>query len=285
MKLKDFILVIKPGIVVGNTAAALGAFLAGSRGAIVVPALYGVVLGTAGVIAGSCVVNNYLDRDIDAKMTRTARRPSVTGALPADILKIYACVLYVIGFGCLAWLTSVPTLIIGLAGAFLYTVVYDYIKRRSSWGTWVGAIPGATPPLAGFVAANIHLDQAAWLLFATMFAWQLPHFHAIGVWRRDQYRAASVPVLVATKGLSRTVWEMRIAGMAFTVLCFLLARWAGFGFMFGTAMVVLGLYWLVPMFSPHWRRDTTTLARTVFKRSLHVLLGLCFFLAMSHVLL
>lgn len=285
MKLKDFILVAKPGIVVGNALAVLGGFLFGCPNGVSGAALFGVVFGSLLVIAASCVVNNYLDRDIDRLMQRTAKRPSVTGVIPYRTARYYAAVLYVLGFGLLLWLTNVSTAAIGFSGAVLYTLVYYAAKRRTYWGTFVGAFPGATPPLAGYVAATDELNQAAVLLFIIMFAWQMPHFYAIGIFRAEDYKRARVPVLPIAKGLSRTVWEMRIYGLAFIVSCYLLARWEQAGFMFGLAMIILGAYWLQPMFSPNWRHDQGAIARLVFKRSLHVLFGLCFFLAMSHVLL
>ncbi len=285
MRLKDFILVAKPGIVVGNTLAVLGGFLYGSPDGVVFSRLAGVVFGSLLLIAASCVVNNYLDRDIDRHMHRTAKRPSVTGVIPYKTAMYYVAAMYVFGFGLVFWLTHALTVAVGFAAAVLYTLVYYVAKRRTHWGTFVGAFPGATPPLAGYVAATGELNQAALLLFAIMFAWQMPHFYAIGIFRAEDYKRAKVPVLPAVKGLSRTVWEMRIYGLAFIMSCYLLARWEQAGFMFGLAMITLGLYWLHPMFSPNWRRDTEAIARTVFKRSLHVLFGLCFFLAMSHVLL
>lgn len=285
MKLKDFILVAKPGIVVGNAFAVLGGFLYGSINGVNGLALVGVVFGSLLVIAASCVVNNYLDRDIDRLMHRTAKRPSVTGIIPYRTAMYYAATMYVSGFGLLLWLTNLSTAAIGLLGALTYTLVYYAAKRRTYWGTFVGAFPGATPPLAGYMAAANHFDQAALLLFFIMFAWQMPHFYAIGIFRAEDYKRAGVPVLPVAKGLGRTVWEMRLYGLAFVVLCYLLARWHQAGFMFGLAMVILGAYWLLPMFSPNWRRDQVGTARIVFKRSLHVLFGLCFFLAMSHVLL
>ncbi len=285
MHLKDFILVAKPGIVVGNVLAVVGGFLFASVEGVDLPGLSGAVFGTLLVIAASCVVNNYQDRDIDRNMTRTAKRPSVTGVIPYQTAMVYAVIMYVLGFALLLWQTNAATALIGLCGAVCYTVVYGYAKRRTHWGTFVGAFPGATPPLAGYVAATGQLDQAAALLFIIMFMWQMPHFYAVSIFRLEDYKRAKIPVLPAVKGLSRTVWEMRLYALVFLLACFLLARWEQAGFMFGLALSALSLYWLQPMFSPNWRRDSEKIARTVFKRSLYVLLGLCFFLSLSHVLL
>lgn len=285
MKLKDFILVAKPGIVVGNALAVLGGYIYGSSDGVRWAGLFGAVVGSLLVIAASCVVNNYLDRDIDRKMTRTRKRPSVSGVIPYRTAMYYAAALYVLGFGLLLWLTNWQTVGVGLLGAILYTIVYYMAKRRTHWGTFVGAIPGATPPLAGYLAATGQFDMMAVMVYVVMFAWQMPHFYSIGIFRSEDYKRAEVPVLPLVKGLSRTVWEMRVYGLVFLASCFWLARWGEAGFMFGLAMVGLSAYWLQPMFSPSWRRQTEATARLVFKRSLHVLFGLCFFLAMSHVLL
>ncbi|QQS69776.1 protoheme IX farnesyltransferase [Candidatus Saccharibacteria bacterium] len=285
MKVKDFVFVAKPGIVFGNVFAGVGGFMVGSPDAVGWSSLFGLAAGMTAIIAASCVVNNYLDADIDARMKRTAKRPSVTGAIPLQIGRIYAAVLYVLGFGLLFGLTNLKTALIGLFGAVMYTVVYGYAKRRTPWATLIGAFPGATPPLAGYVAATGRFEEAAWLLFIIMFAWQMPHFHAIAIRRFEDYKAADIPVMPGVHGLARTVWEMRLFGLAFITACYLLARWGHAGFMFGLATVAVGMYWLQPMFSPHWRRDREDIAKVVFKRSLLVLLVLNTFMTLSHVLL
>jgi protoheme IX farnesyltransferase len=285
VRARDFLLVTKPGIVVGNVAAAVGAFFVGSSDTIHWTALLGLMVGTICVIAASCVVNNYLDRDIDAAMSRTKNRPSVTGALPLSVARWYAAGLYVVGFGLLFWLTNGLTALIGAFGAVLYTIVYGYEKRHTPYATLIGAFPGATPPLAGYVAAAGHLDYTAFLVFAMMFTWQMPHFYAISIFRQRDYEAAHVPVMPSVHGLARTVWEMRLYALIFVVLGYLLAHSGHTGFMFGVAIVAVGAYWIWPMFSPNWRSDSTKIARLVFHRSLLVLLIFSFFMAMTHVLL
>lgn len=285
MKIKDFIVLTKPGIVVGNAFATIGGFFVGSAESVAWRAGAAVLVGSALIIAGSCVVNNYLDRSIDTHMKRTRKRPSVTGAVPVRIGAGYATGLLLVGAALLVWGTNVSTVLLGTAGSVLYILAYGYAKRHTHWGTFVGAFPGAIPPVAGYVAATGRFDQAALLLFVAMFAWQMPHFYAIGIYRQHEYEAAGIPVLPAVKGLSRTVWEMRFYGLAFVVACYLLAHWGHTGFMFGVATVTAGLYWLVPMFSPQWRLHTEDLGRKIFKRSLLVLLTFCFFMSMSHVLL
>lgn len=285
MKTKDFLVVAKPGIVGGNVAAAVGAFLVGSPDEVRWSALIGLALGATCIIAASCVINNYMDRDIDRAMTRTRKRPSVTGVLPLSVAKPYVAFLYALGFSLLVLLTNTPTVVVGIFGSLMYTMVYGWAKRRTVYGTFVGAFSGAAPPLAGYLAAVGQFDIAAWLIFIIMFAWQMPHFYAISIFRLEDYKVANIPVMPAVRGLARTVWEMRVYAVVFIVSCYLLARSGGAGFMFGVATVSTGLFWLWPMFSPNWRSQTESLARQIYKRSLLVLAVLCSFMALSHVLL
>lgn len=285
MTAKDFLTLAKPGIVVGNSLAAIGGYCVGASGEVQLTELLGVGLGTVCIIAASCVINNYLDRGIDAKMQRTQRRPSVTGSISLQVASVYAAVLMLAGIVLLALLTNVATMLIGLAGSVLYTIVYGYAKRKTHFATIIGAFPGATPPLAGYIAATNQFDLGAWLVFAAMFCWQMPHFYAISIRRLEQYRAAGIPVLPDARGLSRTVWEMRLFGLAFPALCYSIAHYGYAGFLFGATMILISLWWLAPMFSPNWRTATTTIAKTVFKRSLIVLLVFCLSMMLSHVLI
>lgn len=285
MAVKDFLTVVKPGIVFGNAFAAVGGFFVGSPDEVRLSSLLGLTVGTVCVIAGSCVINNYLDRSLDARMRRTRKRPSVTGSIPVRMAMLYAGVLLAAGLLILLWKTNPLTAGIGALGALLYTIIYGYSKRKTHHGTFVGAFPGATPPLAGYVAATNQLDLGAWLVFAAMFAWQMPHFYAISIRRLEDYRAAGLPVLPAVKGLSRTVWEMRLYGLLFPLLCYWLAHEGYAGFLFGATMILISLYWLLPMFSPNWRSETIATAKEVFKRSLVVLLVFCIAMTLSHVLI
>lgn len=285
MTAKDFLYVSKPGIVFGNAFAAVGGFFIGSPDGLRFSGLLGLFVGTSAIIAGSCAINNYLDRDLDKRMTRTHKRPLVTGALSIRAALLYAFGMLAAGVAALLIFTNLRTALIGLVGAILYTLVYGYAKRRTPYATLIGAFPGAIPPFAGYVAATGRIDTGAWLLFFAMFAWQIPHFYAIAIRRLDEYQAAHVPVMPAVKGLARTVWEMRAAGIAFPLLCYFLAHQGYAGFMFGTAMVLVSLYWLQPMFSPHWRAETVATATEVFKRSLLVLGVFCSAMVLSHILL
>lgn len=283
MQWRDFVTLTKPGIVFGNVFAVIGGYFVGTN-ILHWSAFLSLLVGTSAIIAASCVINNYLDRDIDKHMKRTAKRPSVTGAIPFRKGMYYAAGLYVGGFGLLAWQTNITVVMLGFLGAVLYTVVYGYAKRRTHFATLIGAVPGSLPPVAGY-AVTRQLDVGALLLFSILFSWQIPHFYSIAIFRLRDYERAHVPVLPAVKGLARTVWEMRVFGVLFVVLCFLLSNMGYEGFMFGLGMIAVGLYWLAAMMSPDWRTQTDRVSRIVFKRSLLVLMALNAFWVLTNVLL
>lgn len=270
LRLKDFIVVTKPGIIFGNLLVAVGAYLFGAGRHPELPTLTGLFFGTGLVIAGSCVLNNYLDRNIDARMTRTARRPSVTGAIPLRIALPYATVLILVGCILLWRYTNPATMYIGLIGAVWYVAIYGLVKRTTHWSTLIGTISGSTPPLAGYVAATNSLDVVGWSLFAILVAWQMPHFYAIALFRARDYASAGLPVLSVAKGLRRTVLEMRLYAILFVLsvsALFLASRLTGtvYGLMLGVA-----LWWLWQCNTPV-EGDGVRWARRVFRTSLLIL--------------
>ncbi len=152
------------------------------------------VLGTMLVVAAANVLNMYLERDTDALMRRTMHRPLPAGRIhPASALR----------FGILLAAVSVPLLTFlvgplpGLLAAFAlvtYAFVYTPLKRRTTASLLVGAIPGAIPPLIGWTAATGRIDPPGLLLFALLFLWQVPHFLAIALFRRNEFARAGLLV-------------------------------------------------------------------------------------------
>ena len=153
------------------------------------------LLGVGGATGGAAVLNNYLERDLDAKMTRTRGR-----ALPAGLIEPLRALAFGVGLvlsGVLLLACAVNLLagFLVLLAAFLYVLVYTPLKRLTWWNTTFGAIPGAIPPMAGWAAATGQVGPGAWALFAILFAWQHPHFFAIAWMFRDDYRAAGFKML------------------------------------------------------------------------------------------
>ncbi len=267
MRFKDLIIVTKPGIIFGNVLAAAAGWAVGGSHSI--HQFLALVFGTSLVIAGACVVNNYLDRQLDVHMTRTAKRATATGILKGGTAALYAATLFAAGIAILVIGTNLKVVLIGVLGAILYDTAYTLAKPKTHHATLIGAFPGATPPLAGYVAATGHFDMTAWLLFAAMAAWQMPHFYAIALRRQKEYGAAGVPVLPIVKGVARTLLEMHIYGVLFAALSIWASWQAGLPLWSATVIAALAGYWLQALLSPLSERY----AGRAFGRSLLVLLG------------
>lgn len=194
-KLLAYYQLTKPGIIRGNAVHVLvGAFLASTFG-FDTPRTLAVLVGTSLVIASACVANNLIDRDIDAKMKRTKERASVTGVIGTRNGLIYLTLLGLAGFGILIAFTNFIVVTIGVIAYVMYVAVYGYAKRKSTLSTLVGAVPGALPAMAGYVAVSGEFSLQSVLVFLIVFAWQMPHFYAISIFRKKEYAAAGVPVL------------------------------------------------------------------------------------------
>jgi len=187
----------------------LGFFL-GARGIDSVLHLCLTLLGVGCATGGAAMLNNYLERDLDGKMVRTRGR-----ALPAGLVEPHRALTLGVGlvlFGVLllAWKVNLLTGFLVLLAGFLYVLVYTPLKRITWLNTSFGAIPGAIPPMAGWVAATDRLDPGAWVLFAILFAWQHPHFYAIAWIFREDYRAAGFKMLPVVEPSGKRMFRQTI---------------------------------------------------------------------------
>ena len=151
--------------------------------------------GAACVCAGASALNHYMERDIDCKMLRTRNRPIPRRVIsPASALN-YGIIMVALGVIVLDWKVNLLTAFLSLLTAFLYVLVYTPMKRISWLNTTIGAIPGAIPPMGGWVAATNHLDAGAWILFGILFLWQHPHFYAIAWMFKEDYERGGFKML------------------------------------------------------------------------------------------
>jgi heme o synthase len=196
-KLSAWLELTKPRIAsMVGLSAFVGALLAGGRGgslARVFEAAWWITL----VAAGSAVFNHVLERDTDRLMQRTARRPLVTGRVRVRDAILFASALATAGTLGLALSFNLLSALLALATLAAYALVYTPLKRVSSLNTFVGAIPGAMPPLLGFVAVGGAPAGWGWFLFALVFCWQFPHFLAIAWLHREDYARAGLKMLPA----------------------------------------------------------------------------------------
>ncbi|KAA9008629.1 protoheme IX farnesyltransferase [Paenibacillus spiritus] len=206
---RDFITLTKPGIIRSNLIAAFAGFWLASGWHVQYGQLIVTLIGTMLVMASACVFNNYFDRDLDTKMDRTKKRGLPAGRLKPQVVRLYGAALGAAGLATLFLGSGVLAGLFGILGMFVYVVVYTlWLKRTSTWSTSVGAISGAMPPVIGYVAVTGKVDLGAWLLFAMLFLWQPPHFWALGIRRKEEYRAAGFPLLPVVKGVRRTKLQM-----------------------------------------------------------------------------
>lgn len=172
----------------------LGFYMA-SWGSLDFLLLIQTLTGAALVGGGANALNQYLERDIDAKMKRTQNRPLPTGRLRPSQALAFGSLASVAGVLLLVlWLNPVTALLGGFT-LFTYLACYTPLKRKSSLCTLVGAIPGAMPPLIGWTAVRQELTLEAWVLFFILYLWQLPHFLAIAWFCREDYARAGLPIL------------------------------------------------------------------------------------------
>ena len=192
----DLLELTKPRITgLVSTTAAAGFLLSSPPGQVDPGALARTVIGIALVSAGSCALNQYVERELDRRMKRTAQRPLPAGRLAPDLALAWGALLGAIGILELALLVNPLTAVLAAATLAGYIFVYTPLKTRTSLATIVGAVPGAAPPLLGWTGASGELALGGWLLFALLFLWQLPHFLAIAWLYREDYRAAGMRLL------------------------------------------------------------------------------------------
>lgn len=281
---KKYISLTKPHVMLANAiTSAAGFFLAsGNFGFFNFWRFVALFIGSTFVIASACVLNNYLDRDIDAKMERTKKRAMVQGTVSGKGAVIFSLLLLVSGTLILAVYTNWLVVVVGLIGFVDYVWLYGALsKRRSVHGTLVGSISGAIPILAGYLAVSGRIDAGAILLFAILFFWQMPEFYSISIYRRDEYKAASVPVISVVKGIKNTKNQIFFYTLAFAVAVVLLGLLGYGGLIYLTIMSLASLYWLWIGYRGLNTADDNLWARQMFKFSLRILMLFCFLISVN----
>ena len=275
----DFAELAKPRITSLVLVTAAVGFAVGGQGSIDWLAFFVFMAGTALLCGGASALNQYLERDADALMERTRRRPIPGGRIRPEEALVFGLALSAAGLAVLAFVNAL-TLALGAASLVSYVLAYTPLKRVTSLCTVVGAVPGALPPLMGWAASRGSLGAAGWGLFAILFLWQLPHFLAIGWLYRDDYARGGFPMLAVTDRDGASTGRQAVlyatALLPVTLAAGLLAS-AGAGYLWGG--LVLGLGFLACAAAFAWKR-TVGSARRLFLASvlyLPLLMGLMVF--------
>ncbi len=228
-------------LVLMTTAAG---YYMGARGPVNWLHMAHVVFGTLLIAGGTAALNHYLERDSDRHMRRTASRPLPRGVLqPAQALA-FGIALAVAGAVDLFFAAGALAAGLGAATCLSYLLAYTPLKKRTVWATFVGAFPGAIPPMIGWVAATGSLDRGAWLLFGILFLWQFPHFHAISwIYREDYARAGIMMLPVVDREGTRTFRQIIFYAAALLGISLLPAvlGLAGIIYFFGALVICTGL--------------------------------------------
>ncbi len=242
---KDYLLLTKPGIIMGNLIAAASGFFLASRGNIDGSTLLFVLLGTSLVIASGCVLNNAIDRDIDRKMSRTRNRALALGRLKVSTAVIYGLILGVLGFLTLALKSNWLAVFFAGLGFSVYVGLYSlYYKRSSVYGTLIGSLSGACPPVIGYVAVTNQFDIGGVILLLTFCLWQIPHSYAIAIYRFEDYRSAKIPVLPIEQGIQAARRHMIGYIIGFAIAALMLTYHGYVGNLYALIMGGGSLYWL-----------------------------------------
>jgi protoheme IX farnesyltransferase len=271
----DYVELSKPRITAMVTVTTLVGYVLGARGPMEATHLFATLLGTTLVAAGASALNMLLERRIDALMLRTRTRPLPSGRLrPAEAL---ACGLALssTGLAALAWLAGPLPALVALATWASYLFVYTPLKPRTSLSTVVGAFPGALPPVIGWTAARGELEPAAFVLFAILFLWQIPHFLAIAWIYRDDYARGGLPMLPVLDPEGRITGRQAVANSLALLVVSLTPTAAGLaGTVYLWGAVVLGVGFSAVAVAAAAAR-TSRAARALFLASLVYLPGIC----------
>ena len=279
--LKSYYRLTKPGIVYGNLMYAAAGFLLAAGRHIDLPLFIATLAGTSLVIAGACVYNNVLDRNIDSRMKRTQKRAMVTQVISIRNALIYATILSITGFGLLMFFVNWLVVAIEAAGTIVYVLVYGWAKRSTIHSTVIGSVSGSVPPVAGYAAVSGRLNGGALLLFLILTFWQMPHFYAIATYRLKDYREAGLPVLTVKKGVRAAKYQIVAYITAFIIAAALLSLYGYTGYVYLVAMVGLGLWWLKLGLEGFKAKDDNKWGRQVFLFSLIITLAFSLLLALN----
>ena len=244
---RDFYALTKPSITRLVVITAAAGYYLGSDGAFDAARFLHTMGGTALVAGGTNALNQWWERDVDARMHRTRSRPLPAGRLAPGAALAFALTISVAGVAWLLWKVNGITALLAALTLGSYVLCYTPLKKRTRLNTLVGAVPGALPILGGWTAASGALPAAAWLLFGVMFLWQLPHFLALAWMYREDYRRGQLRMLSLDDpdgrrtGRHAVLWSVALAAasIALTPLGLTGAVYAASAALLGAVMIGL----------------------------------------------
>jgi heme o synthase len=240
-RLKDFLTLTKPIIVLLLLVTTFAGMVAGGKAWPSLSLAFWTMVGGALASGGSGAVNQYIDRDLDKNMQRTAKRPMPAGRMtPAEGLS-FGLALCITSFYVMAGFVNLLAAFLSLAGIIYYVFLYSvWLKKATVQNIVIGGGAGAIPPLVGWAAATGSLSIPAWILFLIVFMWTPPHFWALAIVRRKDYERAGVPMLPVIRGESETRKQVLIYTIELVAVTFLLPIFNYTGLVYLVSAAVLG---------------------------------------------
>jgi protoheme IX farnesyltransferase len=239
--LRGYVALTKPRIIELLLVTTIPTMVVAAKG---IPGLWLMVATLAGgtlAAGGANTFNMVIDRDIDAIMERTKKRPLVTGVMTPRAATIFAIALELAAFGALAIWVNMLSAYLAMAATAFYVFVYTiWLKRRSKQNIVIGGAAGAVPVLIGWSAVTNSLTWTPVLLFLVIFIWTPPHFWALAVRYRDDYEAAHVPMMPVVASLRRTTLEILVYSVIMWALTVLVGPVAHLGWIYAVSALVLG---------------------------------------------
>lgn len=267
-RFSDYLELTKPRLSMLSVATALVGYAA-ARPPWLPGEFIAMSVGTSLCAGGVAAINQWMERDTDARMKRTADRPLPAGKIPSGSAFVLGWLLNMIGLGILFAKTNGPAAFFALMTIITYLAWYTPAKRWSRWSTEIGAIAGAFPPLIGWAAAEGGVTALGWILFGILFFWQIPHFMAVAWTYRKDYAGVSFPMLPVrdTEGGKVAAWSL-VATVILVVLCSA-PTYLGLASRYYLAVtVLLGLWFLIRAVAFTRGTDRDRTARSLFIASI-----------------
>ena len=243
-QLRDIVALTKPRITFMVLCTTAGGYFV-APAAHPIDRFVWLMIGMAVVVGAANALNMYLERDVDALMARTRFRPLPARRMAPEIALVFGLGTAAIAVPLLTFLVNATAGLCAAISLLLYVLAYTPLKRFSTVALLVGAVPGAMPPLIGFVAANEAIDLGGLSLFWVLFFWQLPHFIAISLFRQTEYDAAGLKIVPTESGLRGAKWRTMLYSLLLLVASVEVFRRGLSGPLYLLAAVVLGCIFLL----------------------------------------
>lgn len=238
---RDYLMLTKPKVISLLLFTTITAMFMAARGWPGLWLLIAVSVGGYASAGAAGVFNMVIDRDIDGRMKRTARRPTSSGLISTRSAMIFGLALTVLSVALLWWAANFLTALLSLAGLFTYVFVYTLWLKRATWHNIViGGAAGCFPPLVGWAAVTGELNLFAWFFFAIVFFWTPVHFWALALMIKEDYRAVQVPMLPVVHGDRMTVAQIVLYAVYTVVLSLMPLTFREVSWLYGLVALLSG---------------------------------------------